>query len=149
MSKSPTATHSNARVTFSNPDGVAAPEGHYSHAARPAANTELLFISGQVARGLVGNTVGIGDMRAQAEQVFKNLQQILHAHGASFADAIKATIYVTDIAQAHLLKQVREQYYGTTKPASTLVAVTALGNPDWLLEIELIAAVPRIGELVQ
>ncbi len=79
-------------------------------------------------------------MTAQAEQVFHSLQEILNAHGTTFANAIKATIFVTDIARAHEVTAVRSKYYGDAAPASTFVEVSALGDPNWLLEVELIAA---------
>jgi 2-iminobutanoate/2-iminopropanoate deaminase len=128
-------------VTFSNPASVAQPDGHFSQAAIVPAGTKLIYISGQVPRAPTGETVGIGDITAQAEQVFENLRLILAEHGATFADAVKATIFVTDISRAGEVTTVRERFYGDTKPASTFVGVNALGDPDWLLEIELIAEV--------
>jgi enamine deaminase RidA (YjgF/YER057c/UK114 family) len=65
----------------------------------------------------------------------------LQAHGTSFAKAIKATIFVTDISRADEVIAVRSRFYGNAAPASTFVAVCALGNPDWLLEVELIASI--------
>jgi enamine deaminase RidA (YjgF/YER057c/UK114 family) len=128
-------------VRFSNPESVAVPDGQFSQAALVTAATSLLFISGQVARNAEGKTVGVNDMTAQARQVFKNLQAILDAHNSSFEKAVKATIYVTDMSRAHEVMAVRNSYYNGAVPASTFVAVTALNDPEWLLEIELIAAV--------
>ena len=130
------------RVLLSNPSNVAAPDGQFSQCAVVTAGAKLLFISGQVPRNRDGDTVGIGDMTAQAEQVFANLLAILDAHGAKFSDAVKATIFVTDIGRASEVVAVRSRYYGAAAPASTFVAVSALGDPDWLLEVELVAAVP-------
>jgi 2-iminobutanoate/2-iminopropanoate deaminase len=126
-------------IAISNPATVAAPDGHFSQAVTVDANTRLIFISGQVPRAQDGSTVGIGDMTAQAEQVFKNLDLILKAHGSSFEKAIKATLFTTDFSRAGEVAAVREKYYGKAKPASTFVEVSALGNPDWMLEVELIA----------
>jgi 2-iminobutanoate/2-iminopropanoate deaminase len=128
-------------IQFSNPPAVAAPDGQFSQCAVVSAGTSLLYISGQVPRSLAGDTVGVGDMAMQAEQVFNNLQALLQAHGTSFAKAIKATIFVTDISRASDVVAVRSRFYGNATPASTFVAVSALGDPDWLLEVELIAAV--------
>jgi 2-iminobutanoate/2-iminopropanoate deaminase len=127
-------------VRFSNPEKVAAPEGQYSQAAVVSGGTSLLFISGQVARNTEGKTVGVGNMTLQAQQVFKNLQAILDAHNSSFEKAVKATIYVTDMSRSHEVMAVRNSFYQGAVPASTFVAVTALNDPEWLLEIELIAA---------
>ncbi len=125
----------------SNPTTVAAPDGHFSQAMLGPVGARWLFVSGQVPRAPNGETVGAGDMTAQAEQVFANLAAILAAHGASFANVAKATIFVTDIQRSADVAAVRQRYYGDAKPASTWVAVSALGDPDWLLEVELIALV--------
>jgi 2-iminobutanoate/2-iminopropanoate deaminase len=127
-------------IQFSNPKTVALPDGQFSQCVVVSAGTPLLFISGQVPRNVNGDTVGVGDMRIQAEQVFASLQAILHEHGSSFEKAIKATIFVTDITRAAEVVAVRSKYYGNASPASTFVAVSALGDPDWLLEVELITA---------
>ncbi len=126
-------------IEFHNPPEVAKPDGQFSQSVVVTAG-KLLFISGQVPRNAQGDTVGIGDMTAQAEQVFTNLETILKAHKATFAHAVKATIFVVDIARVGEVMAVRSKFYKDAYPASTLVAVSALGNPDWLLEIELIAA---------
>jgi 2-iminobutanoate/2-iminopropanoate deaminase len=125
----------------SNPKEVAAPDGQFSQAVIVPIGARMLFISGQVPRGIDGNTVGAGDMTAQAEQVFENLRMILAAHGSSFNDAIKATIFITDMNRAAEVTAVRSRYYGDAVPASTFVEVSALGDPDWMLEVELVAAI--------
>lgn len=128
--------------TFDNPRTVAAPDGQFSQVARVRAGSELLFVSGQVPRDRDGHTVGAGDMTAQAEQVFANLAAILAAHGCGFADVAKATLFVTDATRIDALMAVRSRWYGAAAPASTLVVVAALGDPRWLLEVELVAVVP-------
>jgi enamine deaminase RidA (YjgF/YER057c/UK114 family) len=127
-------------LSFSNPASVALPDGHFSQAVVVDAGTKMLFISGQVPRDLAGNTVGVGDMTIQAEQVFSSIGAILAAHHSGFDRAIKATIFVTDISRAAEVMAVRSRHYGRAMPASTLVAVQALGDPEWLLEVELVAA---------
>lgn len=125
----------------SNPNGVYAPPKNYSQAVRISSGSDLLFISGQGPQNQSGETVGIGNMAVQAEQVFQNLQAILAAHEATFANAIKATIYMTDMSLLAEFNAVRAKYYGEAKPASALVAVSSLVDPDWLVEVELIALV--------
>jgi enamine deaminase RidA (YjgF/YER057c/UK114 family) len=120
---------------------VATPDGHFCQVAVVPRDSEVIFISGQVARGPDGKTVGIGDMTRQAEQVFENLRAILAHYGSDFSRAVKATIYVTDADAIPALMAVRSRYYGDATPASTLVVVSALGSPDWMLEIELVAAI--------
>ena len=124
-----------------NPAVVAAPDGRFSQCAVIESSTRLLLISGQVARDASGALVGAGDMTTQAEQVFANLQDILADYGTDFRSAIKATIFVVDIARVDEVFEVRARYYGDAMPASTLVGVTALGDPEWLLEVELIAEI--------
>lgn len=128
-------------VQTNNPQGVYAPPGNYSQAARVSSDSDLLFISGQGPQNLSGETVGVADMTAQAEQVFHNLQAILKAHNATFANAIKATIYLTDISRLAEFNAVRARYYGEARPASALVEVSALVDPEWMIEVELVALV--------
>jgi 2-iminobutanoate/2-iminopropanoate deaminase len=127
-------------ISASNPTSVAQPDGQFSQVVEVSAGTRLLFISGQVPRGLDGATVGQGSMAVQAEQVFRNLEAILQAYGTNFANAVKATIYVTDMSLAAEVVAIRAQFYGAAAPASTFVEVSALGDPRWMLEVELIAA---------
>jgi enamine deaminase RidA (YjgF/YER057c/UK114 family) len=80
---------------------------------------------------------------AQARQVFENLRGCLAAAGASFADVIKLTYFLTDVAQLPVIRGVRDQYVDTAAPpASTAVAVAALFRPEFLVEIEALALVP-------
>lgn len=101
----------------------------------------MIYIAGQVAFDQARQVAGAGDMAAQTEQVFRNLQAALAAAGATFADVVKMTTYVTDMGQAPVIRAVRARYFGDTLPASTLVGVTALAHPDLMVEIEVIAAV--------
>ncbi|MCA9955479.1 MAG: RidA family protein [Ardenticatenaceae bacterium] len=125
----------------SNPDGVYAPPRNYSQAVRIPGGSDMLYISGQGPQNERGETVGVGDMTAQAEQVFHNLATILAAHGATFANVVKATIYLTDVSRLAEFNAVRARFYGAAKPASALLGVTALVDPGWLVEVELVALV--------
>ena len=103
----------------------------------------LLFVSGQVARDENGNVVGRGDMRAQAEQVFKNIQTVLASRGATLADMVELTCYVKDMSQIAAYREVRERVLGSNpRPASTLVEVKGFSSEDFLLEVNAVAA-PR------
>ncbi|MGH9358985.1 MAG: RidA family protein [Terriglobia bacterium] len=127
-----------------NPSTVNPPTSSYSQSVRvPIGNTSLIFISGQVARDPKGNLVGKGDIRAQTEQVFRNIGAILKANNASFGDVVRETIFVTDIAQRPEITQVRKRYFTHNPPTSTFVEVRRLTSPDWLLEIEAIAVVHK------
>ena len=102
----------------------------------------LVAISGQVALDADGAVVGAGDAAAQARQVFENLRRCLAAAGAGFADVIKLTYFVTDVAYMPAIRAARDEVLGTDPlPASTAVQVAALVLPDLLLEIEALALV--------
>jgi reactive intermediate/imine deaminase len=131
------------RATRSNPDTVAAPVGSYSHAVRVETEDAVwIYVSGQIANGLEGNLVGPGDLRAQTRQVFENLQAILTANGATFADVVKIGTYLTTLYDLAGMREVRSEYLTSEPPASTAVQVMALVAPDALIEIDLVAVVP-------
>jgi reactive intermediate/imine deaminase len=129
-------------VKRTNPPTLSAPTG-YTHVVEVSGATRTIYISGQVALDASGSLVGAGDMKAQAEQVFKNLQAALAAAGAKFSDVVKMNTYLTDVQQAPAVREVRARYFGATTPASTLVQVVHLARPEFMLEIEVIAAVPE------
>jgi enamine deaminase RidA (YjgF/YER057c/UK114 family) len=132
---------SNTRVTASNPAGVAAPlKPHYSNCVRVDSGP-LLFISGQIATDEKGAIVGIGDLRAQAEQVLKNIETILRSHGATMSDVLNVTVYVTDISAFHSIADIRLRYFPSNGPASTIVEVSSLALPELMVEISAVAAV--------
>src|ERR1700682_4487270 len=87
-----------AQVKRSNPPTLSKPTG-YTHVVEVTGPVKTVYISGQIALDRDGNVVGQGDMKAQAEQVFKNLQAALDAAGAKFSDVVKMNMYTTDIAQ--------------------------------------------------
>lgn len=129
-------------TNFSNPDGVAAPIGQYSHVARvDIGDVALLFISGQVAVDRQGNLVGAGDAEAQADQIHENLKAIMEAHGGSLSDIVKTTVFVTDLAYRPLAAASRKRYFGDAAPTSTLAVITSLATPDYLVEIEAVGVV--------
>jgi 2-iminobutanoate/2-iminopropanoate deaminase len=128
-------------ILFSNPPEVASPDGQFSQCVVVPAGTSLLFVAGQVPRNANGDTVGVGNIDVQAHQVFDNLQRILKAHGSDFSKVIKATLFITDMRLAENVARVRSKFYGAAAPASTFVGVSSLGDSDWMLEVELVAAI--------
>ena len=123
--------------TFINPEGVSKPVG-YTHVV-DTRGSRTVYISGQVPQDVQGNIVGIGDMKAQAEQVFLNLQAALNSVGGTFEDIVKFTMFVTDISQLPAVREVRNRYINTAEPpASSAVEVSKLFRPEILLEIEAI-----------
>jgi enamine deaminase RidA (YjgF/YER057c/UK114 family) len=130
------------RPGFVNPPGLAKPSGYTHVVDVPAGRT--IYVAGQVARDASGNLVGGRDMRAQAEQVFRNIQIALESRGASLSDIVQLTSYIRDLSQLAAYREVRERVLGTNpRPASSLVGVAALASDDYLLEVEVIAALPR------
>jgi len=119
--------------------GQAEPISHYTDAVRAG---DLLFVSGCVPVDGEGRLVGGDDVVAQARQVFANVGSILEAGGATFADVVKVTVYVTDITDRVRINPVRQELFGDARPASTLVEVSALAIPGAKLEVEAVALVP-------
>ena len=120
------------------------PTKFYSHAVTTSGSGKLVHVSGQVSWDADGRVVGAGDMRAQSEQVFKNVTDVLRAAGASWDDVIKMNGYMVGVTPENVAayREVRTRYLKPGKlPASTLVGVTALVQPELLLEVECIAAV--------
>ena len=128
------------KITRTNPPTLSKPTG-YTHVVE-ASGGKTVYVSGQIALDKDGKVVGEGDMKAQAEQVFKNLQAALAAAGATFKDVVKMNTYTTDISQMQAVRDVRARYFGDVTPASTLVQVVHLARPEFMLEIEVIAVVP-------
>jgi reactive intermediate/imine deaminase len=119
------------------PKGLPTPTT-YSHVVK-SGNT--LYLAGQVAQDESGNVVGRGDITAQAEQVFQNIQKCLAAAGATFADVVKIQVFVTDHRFREAVGQVRQKYITAPYPASTFLVVSGLAAPEFLLEIEAVAVV--------
>ena len=119
------------------------PPAGYSHVAKVNKGT-LIYLAGQVSSDASGKLVGEGNFEAQVEQVFVNLKLGLEAAGATMADIVKMNIYlVAEVEPSEVLKfrTIRDRYVNVAKPpASTLVVVTRLARPGWLIEIEAIAA---------
>ncbi|MEV4416416.1 RidA family protein [Catellatospora sp. NPDC049609] len=123
------------------PEGIAAAAG-YSHTVWGTGR--FVAIAGQVALDEQGRLVGPDDPAAQARQVFENLRRCLAAAGATFADVIKLTYYVVDIAHLPAVRAARDEAIAADQlPASTAVQVSALFAPEFLMEIEAWAVVPE------
>ena len=110
-----------------------------------ASDGPLLFTSGITARDAEGKLVGAGDIRAQMEQCFRNLGDVLKAAGAGLGDVLKWTMYTTDIDAFSKHADVWHRHF-VDKPASTLVEVRRLVIPEMLVEIEAVARLPRKGQ---
>jgi len=120
-------------------DILAEPVSHYTDAVVAGG---FIFIAGMIADDATGALVGAGDVVAQTEQIFENIEAILARLDASIHDVVKLVVYVTDIDDRVAINTVRARRFGETRPTSTLVQVSALVNPDARIEIETVALVP-------
>jgi 2-iminobutanoate/2-iminopropanoate deaminase len=125
--------------------GVHDPVGPYSHAIRITPDAEWLYVSGQISLNEVGELVGAGDLAAQIEQVFANLQAVLNSSGYDFANVVKTTTFLVNAHDVDAYRELRTEHYRKHFPAgnyptSTLVVVERLANEAFLLEIEAVAA---------
>jgi len=127
---------------YANPKELNVPR-FYTHTVSVEGAAKLVTISGQVSWDAGGNVVGKGDMRAQSEQVFRNVTAALKAAGAGWGDVIKMNGYMVGMnaERVNAYREVRQRFLKEgVLPASTLVGVEALVHPDLLLEVEVIAA---------
>src|SRR5271169_1129112 len=127
---------------FLSPKTLMPPAG-YSHIAKVNGGS-IVYLAGQVSGDASGKLIGEGDFEAQAEQVFRNLKIAVEAAGGTMADIVKLNIFlVAEVDQAEVpkLREIRNRYVNVEKPpASTLVVVSRLARPGWLIEIEAVAA---------
>ena len=125
---------------FINPSNLC-PTFGWTHVVKTGPGMTI-HISGQTGIDAAGSVVGPGDLRRQTEQTFENLKLALAAAGATFQTVVNSRLYVVDFKTEMLpiLREVRSRYFNQAQPpASTLVGVTALAKPDWLIEIEVTA----------
>ncbi|MER6995384.1 RidA family protein [Streptomyces sp. NPDC000410] len=98
----------------------------------------LVFTSGQAPIDANGVTVGPGDFEAQARQALANVSTVLANAGSGLDQAVKLTVFVTDIAHQNTFAALRAKHYAPPFPAETFVQVAALADPDWMIEIEAV-----------
>ena len=120
-----------------NPSGMHTPTG-YSHVVKAG---DTIYIAGQVAVASDGSVVGKDDPAAQAEQVYKNIQNALASVGASLQHLVKTTTYVVSRDCIEAVREARAKYLANDPPTSTLLIVSRLASPEILIEIEAVAYV--------
>ena len=135
--KDASATPGNTAIRRINPPTLSKPNGYTQLVV--ATGGRAIYISGQTAVDSKGDVVGPGDFRAQAQQSFENLKAALAAAGVGFDQVVKLNYYVLDMANAPVLREVRNRYLVSAFPASTLVEVRKLARDEFMLEIEAIA----------
>lgn len=124
-----------------NVPGVVEPFGAFSSAAQQPEG-RVLHISGHVSQDIKGETIGKGCMEAQTRQVLENIREVLTYAGGTMDDVVKVTVFVTDVSEITTIHKVRFEFFNEPYPASTLVQVARLIDPDWLIEIQAIAVIP-------
>ena len=108
---------------------------HYTDAVRFG---DLLFVSGIIAVDKDLKLVGGDDVVAQTRCIFESMKEVLATAGATFADVLKVTVYLLDVNDRVKINKVRQEYFGSTRPASTLIGVHELALPGVKIEIEAI-----------
>ena len=120
---------------------VREPSGHFSQAIAIEAKGRMVFISGMTARRPDGSIAGIGDIEAQTRQVCENIKSAVESAGGSMDDICRVDVFVRNIEHFEKIHKVRREYFKAPAPASTMVEVTKMVNPDYLIEISAIAVV--------
>ena len=130
-----------------NANGLPVPFGIFSGAAWEPEG-KVLHISGYVSQDAEGNLVGVGDMKAQTDQVLKNIKAVLASVGGHMSDIVRVTVYVTDMSTLSEIHEVRADYFQQPYPASTLIQVSGLVRPEYMIEIDAVAVIPfdRVSE---
>lgn len=119
---------------------LAEPISHYTDAVEAEG---FLYISGMLPVNAAGELVGGDDVIRQSEQVLDNVGAVLRSAGATFDEVVRVGVYVRDMADRERINTVRRRYFSDSRPASTLVEVSALAHPGALVEIEAVALLPH------
>src|ERR1700745_2545929 len=124
-------------------DEAPKPGGHFAQAIAVEATGRLVFISGMTARRPDGSIAGIGDIEAQTRQVCENVKAAVEAAGGTMDDICRVDVYVRNMEHFDAIHKVRATYFKPPLPASTMVEVTKMTSPDYLIEISAIAVLPN------
>jgi len=122
-------------------DSIRKPIGVFSQATVVEAKGRLVFISGMTARRSDGTIAGIGNVTEQTRQVCENIKAAIEAAGGTLDDVCRVDVYVRNMEHFEEIHEVRRQYFKPPLPASTMVEVTKMVSPDYLIEINAIAVV--------
>lgn len=132
------------KIQHINPDGLFKNPA-FSQVVTTQGNGKTIYIGGQDAVNVQGEIVGKGDIAEQTDQLMKNVQTALLVCGATFENLVKLTIYMVQGQDLHRGFQVSQKYLGNLKnpPAISVLIVSGLANPDFLIEIDAIAFIPE------
>jgi len=121
-----------------NPKSVAAPIGTYSHGVEAPPNARWLHVAGQIGVRPDGSVPAT--IEEQTEVVWQNILAVLADAGMGIGDVVKITSFLTRFENFPKFAQVRAKYLGSHRPASTLLVISSLARPEFLVEVEAIAA---------
>jgi enamine deaminase RidA (YjgF/YER057c/UK114 family) len=122
---------------------IRAPSGHFSQATVTEARGRLVFVSGMTARRPDGTIAGIGDIAAQTRQVCENIKSAMESAGGTLDHVCRVDVYVRNMEHFDKIHAVRREYFKPPLPASTMVEITKMTSPDYLIEINAIAVIPE------
>lgn len=128
--------------TTVQPKDLFVPKGRtYSHGVIVEAG-RTLYVAGQTPRDVEGNIVCKGDPEGQARQALKNMKKVIEEAGGRLEDVAKTTVFITDLGNRDAIARVRKEFFSGDPPANTLVVISSLADPDFLVEIEAIVPLP-------
>lgn len=131
-----------AKIQISS-DKLRQPNGHFSQATAIEAKGRMVFVSGMTARKSDGTIAGIGDITEQTRQVCENVKAAVEAAGGTLEDVCRVDVYVRNIEDFDKIHAVRREYFKPPLPASTMVEVSKMVFPEYLIEISAIAVIPE------
>lgn len=124
-------------------DKIRKPSGVFSQATVVEAEGRLVFISGMTARRADGTIAGVGDITAQAKQVCENIKAAVEGAGGTLDHVCRVDVYIRNMEHFQAIHEVRKQYFRPPLPASTMVEVSKMTSPEFLIEISAIAVIPK------
>jgi enamine deaminase RidA (YjgF/YER057c/UK114 family) len=122
------------------PEGVYKAPG-YSQGIKVTGAQTILFLAGQVSYEKDGTAKHKGDFKAQARECFACLKRLVEGAGGTVKNIVKLNTYVLDVANRPAYREARKEVFGDHEPASTMVQISALASPDFLIEVEAIAVI--------
>jgi 2-iminobutanoate/2-iminopropanoate deaminase len=123
-------------------DKIRSPSGVFSKATVVEAEGRLVFISGMTARRPDGTIAGIGDITAQTRQVCENIKAAVEGAGGTLDHVCRVDVYIRNMEHFQAIHEVRKEYFKPPLPASTMVEITKMTSPEYLIEINAIAVIP-------
>ena len=130
------------RTAYQPPDSFVPAGKTYSHGIIVEGASRTLYVAGQTSRDAEGKVVFREDAAGQTRQVMENLKKVVEGAGGRMEDIAKTTVYITDIKHREAVTRVRQEFFKGAPPANTLVVISGLADPAFLVEIEAIVPLP-------